>query len=114
MPTKSTRAAGGTRSRSTLQSTIYDLRSTIYDFRFWMYKRYRGLRCHELAVQGRTVALQLRCARQGEEDRVERREEPARAKAPARGQEGRPHLLLPYGRREGRGRDREGAGKRAP
>ena len=43
---------------------------------------------------------------------VERGEESARAEAPARGQEGRPDLLLPHRRRESGGRDREGARRR--
>ena len=39
---------------------------------------------------------------------MDRREEPARAEAPALGEEGGPDLLLPHGRREGRRRRREG------
>src|SRR5581483_5492645 len=49
----------------------------------------------ELAGEGRTEPLRVRRAREGQEGRVERRQERVGAKASSRHEEGRPHLLLP-------------------
>ena len=61
-----------------------------------------GLRIctHELAVQGRTVELQLRCARPRRQDVVDRRPKPRRPAQPAQHQEGRQDLLLSHRERE--------------
>src|SRR5690349_2291751 len=68
--------------------------------------------CYELAVQGRTDSLQLRRSRARREDVVDRREEFARAEAPARGEEGRSNFLLPHRRRQIGCRNRQSSGGR--
>src|SRR5687767_6553952 len=98
IPTNSTRMPGPIRSFNSTACPIM------------LERLYNHL--HELAVQGRTDALRLRRARQGQEDDVERCQESRRAETPAVGEEGRPHFLLPHRRREGRGRRVQGARRR--
>src|SRR5919204_1434365 len=90
IPTKSTRTPGRIRSRS-IEFLPASLSSPAAGA--------LTIENYELVVQGRADALRLRRARQGQNDGLERREEPARAEAPARGEEGGPHLLLPHRRR---------------
>src|SRR5260221_7436224 len=103
------------RSNDTATTEIYTLSahalaggrdlSAIDNVQFTIYKEGR----HELAIQGRTVELQLRRVRERQVDGVERCEEPRRAETPPLGEEGRPDFLLSHRRRKTDRRHRQSA-----
>src|SRR5213082_2308457 len=94
MPTSSTRTSALTQSRSRRNRAG---------------RNAAMIASYELALQRRTDALQLRRAREGQEGRLERRPQSARAEASPFRQKRRSHLLLPHRQREGGGRRRQGA-----